>query len=229
MPAIKQDRRLAVARGELETTGCSLIGSSDFRDDAGKRAVAQAVLGHGQHLGILGPLRVEDPVRTESDLLEPGGIKVETRESPQHGKAWPRCEPRRDTGGEQGRCRIVAHPGRSGRDLVKADAVETVIGKPAVERFDAELERRPLLRAHASQLGAKRRKLLGACPIWAGSCFRHRLQRLTCSLYVPMSLPVRQASCAMTGLATMPEQADPLPRAAADIHASPAGCPRANR
>lgn len=107
MPTIEQNRRLPVACGKLEAPRGGLVGRLHFGHDTSERPVAQAILGHRQHVRVFRTLRVKDPIGPKPDLLEPWGIKIEPRERPKHREAWLRCEPRRNTGHEQGGCGIV--------------------------------------------------------------------------------------------------------------------------
>lgn len=110
-PAIEQDRRLAVAGGELKAARGRLVGRLHLGHDASERAVAETILGHRQDVGVLRPLGIEYPIRPKPDLLQPWRVEIEPREHPQHGEAGLRCETRRDTGHEQGCRGIVAQRG----------------------------------------------------------------------------------------------------------------------
>lgn len=143
MAAVKKNRRLTVASGELEAARGSLVGGLHLGNDARERTVAQAVLGHRQDVSVLRSLRIEDPVGAEPHLLQAGRIEIEPRQRPKHREAGPCCKSRCNSSGEQGRRGIVAQRRRSGCYLVQTSAIQAAIGKAVVERIDAERQRRP--------------------------------------------------------------------------------------
>lgn len=63
MAAIEEDRRLAVGRGKLQPAGRGLVGRLHLGDDAGKRAVAQGIFGHGKDGAVSRALRIEKLLR----------------------------------------------------------------------------------------------------------------------------------------------------------------------
>lgn len=167
MPAIEQHRRAAFGGGKLQAAGGGLVGRLHFGDDAGERAVAQAVLGEREHLAVLAPLGIEDALGTKPDLLEAGRVKIEPGQRPQNG--GPRAS---ETGGdacdEQRRGGIIAQSGRDCGDFVQPCPVEPMIGEAFIERVEPECEDRAARRLGMRDLGAKRGKLLGAGPIGRG-------------------------------------------------------------
>ena len=82
MPAIEQDRRSAVRRGELKPARGGLVGRLHFGDDAGERAVAHAVLGKGKNVDVLAALRIEECVGAKPDLLQARRVEIEPGQRP---------------------------------------------------------------------------------------------------------------------------------------------------
>lgn len=138
MAAIEQHRSLAVGCGQLETSGGGLIGRLHFGNDTGQCPIAQAVLGHCQHLGILAALRVENPLGAEPDLFKSRRVKIEARECPQYCEPGFGGEACSDPGDKQSRRRIIAQFRRSGCDLMKTGPIKPIVSEPVVERCDSK-------------------------------------------------------------------------------------------
>ena len=100
MAAVEQHRRLAAGGRKLEPTGGGLVGGLHLGDDAGERAVAQAIFGKRQYLTILAALRIDDLVGAKADLLKARRIKIEARHCPEDGETGVRAKARRDPGGK---------------------------------------------------------------------------------------------------------------------------------
>lgn len=162
MTAVEQHRRLAIGGGKLKPARRGLVGRLYLGDHAGERPIAQAVLGKRQHLGVLAPLRIEDAVRPKPHLFQSRRVKVEARQCPEHSRAALRREPRRDTGGEQGRSGIVAKLGGGSHNLMQPPAIEAAIREAIVNLRQAERQRRSALPSRAGQLRGERGKLFGA-------------------------------------------------------------------
>lgn len=111
MPPVEEDGGLAVRGGELQPAGRGLIGRFHFGDYAGERAVAQAIFGKRQNLGILAALRIKYLGWTEPRLLEAGRIEIELREGPKHGEAGLGGKASGDAGHEQRRGGIIVQSG----------------------------------------------------------------------------------------------------------------------
>ncbi len=168
MAAIEQHGGLSVRCGKLEPPRRGLIGRLYLSNDASERAIAKRILGHGQYRGILAALGIKDLVGSESDLFESGRVEIEARQRPEHGEARTLGKARRDPGGEQGRGGIIAERRGSGAYFVEARAVESAIGKPVIDRVQAERQHRPSRPARMGELGAERGKLFGARPLGKG-------------------------------------------------------------
>lgn len=156
MATIQQHRCPAVGGRELEAARGGLVGGLDLRDHAGERAVAQGILGHRQHLGVLATLRVEDAIRAEAHLLESRGVEIEARERPQDVEAGRCCEPRRNPCCEQRRGGIIVQRCGCAGDFVETRPVQTLAGKAAIECFDPERQHGPALALGQRQLRTKR-------------------------------------------------------------------------
>ncbi len=161
VPAVEQHRGPAVAGGKLQAPCRGLVGHFDFGDHAGQRSVAQAVLGHGQDLAVLCPLRIEHFIRAEPDLFERRRIEIEARQRPEHGHPGPCCKARGDAGGEQRGCGIVA-PGRAGtRDFVEGAAAQASVGEGAVDLGHPERQGRAARGLRCGDLRAQRGERVG--------------------------------------------------------------------
>lgn len=179
MPTIEEHRRLAVGCRELEPARRGPVGRLHLGDDAGERAIAQAVFGKGEHIGILSPLCVKDAAGPKADLFETGCVQVELGERPQHREVRLVGEPRRDACGEQGRRGVIRQRRCGRRNLVETSTVESLIDKPLIERFQAERQHRSTLTSGERELCAKRSELVGAVPIGRHGLGGHLQQRLT--------------------------------------------------
>ena len=138
MTAVKQHRRLAVGSGELQPPRCCLVGGFYLGDHAGKRAIAQRILRHGEHCAVARALRIENLVRGKSHLFKAWCVEIEPSERPEGGKVRLAGEARGYAGDEQRRCRIIIERRASGGDLVQGRAVQTAIGKALIKRSDAK-------------------------------------------------------------------------------------------
>src|SRR3546814_7574791 len=74
-----------------------------------------------------------------------------------------------DLGREQRSGGVIAQRRRSSGDLMQAGAIEAAIGKPAVNRCDAERQHQPSRGLGASELGTEHGYLLGMAPIGEGN------------------------------------------------------------
>jgi len=159
--AIKQHRCPAIRGGELQTARRCAIGTFYLRDHAGERSVAQPILGHGQDLGVLGPLSVDDPVGRQTHLLQTRRIKIEPRERPKD-RCIAKC---RKPGGqacrEQSRGGIVAERGRSGGNLVETVAIESSVHQQSIERSHSESKGWPSRVVVSRKRLAQRREFVG--------------------------------------------------------------------
>lgn len=168
MTAIQQYRCPTVVGRELKPARRGLVGGFDLGDHAGERAVAQRILGHRQHLGVLATLSIENAVGAEADLLESGGVKIKPRQRPQHRGFRSGRKACCDAGREQCRRRVVAQVCRGAGDLMQPRAIEPAIRKPVVELRDPERLRRFPVFLRTRQLRAKRGKVIGVRPILEG-------------------------------------------------------------
>ena len=138
MTAVKQHRRLAVGSGELQPPRGCLVGGFYLGDNAGKRAIAQGILSHGEHRAVARALRIENLVGTKSDLFESGRMKVEPCERPKGGKVRLAGEARGYASDEQRRRRIIIERRTSRSNLVQCRAIQPAIGKAIIKRSDTK-------------------------------------------------------------------------------------------
>lgn len=138
MTAVKQHRRLAVRSGELQPPRRRLVCRFYLSDNAGKRAIAQRILRHGEHRAVARALRIEKLVRGKSHLFKSWCIEIEPGEGPKGGKVRLAGEARGYASDEQCRCRIISERRASGGDLVQCRAVQPAVGKALIKRRDAK-------------------------------------------------------------------------------------------
>ncbi len=171
--AKEQHRRLAVGRRELKPAGRGLVGGLHLRDDAGERAVAQAIFGKRQYFRILAALRIEDLVGAKADLLKARRIKIKARHSPKDSEPRLDGEPRRDPGGKQGSAGIVGEARRRGGDLVQPRAIYAMIGQTLVHFGQPEGQSRPARTTGVGHAFAKRGKLIDPVLVEGGGISGH--------------------------------------------------------
>lgn len=111
MAPIEQHRRPTIGGRKLEPAGRGHIRRFHLGDDAGERFIAQGILGHGQHLNVLAALRVEQLVRTQSDLLEARSVEIESGHGPQHVEAGLIGETRGNASKKESSSCVVAQTG----------------------------------------------------------------------------------------------------------------------
>ncbi len=170
-----------------------LISGFDLSDNAGKRAIAQGILGHSKHAAIARALRIEDLVRTKPDLFKARRIKVEPGQRPEGSKVRLAGEASGYAGNEQGGCRIIAERWTSRCNFMQGRPIKATVGQALINRANAEGQGRATRGARLRQLCQKCSKRRGAERIRCGSKAGHGTYRLKCSLYVPAWREIRQA------------------------------------
>ena len=138
MTAVKQHRRLAVGSRQLQPPRRCLVGGFYLSDNAGKRAIAQRILRHGEHRAVARALRIENLIWAKSHLFKAWCIKIEPGEGPEGGEIRLAGEARGYASDEQRRCRIIAERRASRGDLVQCRAIQPAIGKAIIKRGDAK-------------------------------------------------------------------------------------------
>ena len=102
--------------------------------------MAQPLLHHRKHLFVTPAFGIDDPVRRKTGQSKAGREEIGAAERPEHGSGPPRG----DTGGEQGRRRIVAEAGAGTGYFVQRCSGEAAAFQPPVDCV--ELERHALPR-----------------------------------------------------------------------------------
>ncbi len=101
--------------------------------------MTQRILHYREQFALVARLRQHQPIGHQPGLFEPGRVKVEARQGPEHGSAGQRS--RRDARKKQGRGRVLRQRRRGCRHLVQAARGQTAIGEPTVNLLDSERNR----------------------------------------------------------------------------------------
>lgn len=111
MATVEEDGRLPIGGCQLQPPGRGYVGRLHFCDHAGERPVAQCILGDRKDIHILPPLRVEQFIRSKTNLFQPGPIEIEGRHRPADGLASICREPRGYAGEKERGSGIVVETG----------------------------------------------------------------------------------------------------------------------
>jgi hypothetical protein len=110
-----------------------LVGCLHLGNDTGERAIAQAVLGERQYIGVLQPLCIEEPVGAKTHLFQAWGVQIEATERPEHRSPSLACKACGDASGKQGSGGIVTPTRTVSGNFVEACAIKAAISQPIIE------------------------------------------------------------------------------------------------
>lgn len=141
MSPIEQHRRLAVRSCELQSARGGHVCRLHLCDHARQRSGPQRVFGHCEELNVLAALTIEQLFRAKTHLLETRCVEIEGCDGPKDVEVPFLREACCYSSQEQSGGGIVIQACRSGRDFMQPRPVKSAIGKPSIERPNAERQR----------------------------------------------------------------------------------------